>query len=285
MTIKVYIQDWLDLRTGEIKPRTRDQYQDLLDRYIAPAFGETDVTNLSENDIRHLLATTCAAGHTRTAELLYVMLHAALRELDSLNWNRIRRPRHQQHTPEAWTDAEIAQYMQALQTHPHGLALSLGLVLGLRRGEICGLRWGDIDFEAAEVHIVNQRVKLANGQIIDCTPKSPTSVRTIPIPPELMADLRKARGHPSAYLCTLTPSGLDGAHRRLVKSLSVPYIPLHGLRHSFATACLRHDGKMRSLQAIMGHSSYTTTANRYTHPDREMLRKAIDAARRSCYTV
>lgn len=285
MTTKVYIQDWLDLRTGEIKPRTKDQYQDLLNRYISPSFGETEIQQLTENDIRHLLATVCSAGHTRTAELLYVMLHAALRDLDTLSWKKIKRPKHIQKTPEAWTDAEIALYMQALETHPHGLALSLGLVLGLRRGEICGLRWGDIDFDAEEVHITNQRVKLANGQTVDCPPKSITSIRTIPIPPELMAALRKARGLPSAYLCTLSPSGLDGAHRRLVQSLSVPYIPLHGLRHSFATACLRHDGKMRSLQAIMGHSSYTTTANRYTHPDREMLRKAIDAIRISCYTV
>lgn len=287
MTVTDWLSDWLVLRSAELKPRTQEQYSDLIRRYIVPALGGIPVEDLRPDHLRHLLAQICAAGHTRTAELVYVLCRCAFADLDNLDFRKIRRPAHKQQSPAAWSDADMLTYLAALKDHPHGLALALGLCLGLRRGEICGLRWGDIDFDAEEIHVINQRLRLASGAIVDAPPKSETSLRTIPAPASapLMEALRASRGHPAAYVCKLTPSGLDSAHRRLVKALGLPYIPLHGLRHSFATSCIRHGGEMRSLQQILGHASYSTTANRYTHPDRGMLQCAVDAAATFCYTV
>lgn len=285
MNVQKYLQDWLALRSAELKPRTKEQYTDLITRFIVPAVGLIEANELSDEDIRHMIANICATGHTRTAELVYVLCRCALADLDNLNFRKIRRPAHKQHTPAAWSDADMLAYLAALKDHPHGLALSLGLVLGLRRGEICGLRWRDVDFEAEEIHITNQRIRLASGALVDAPPKSETSARTIPVPAPLLSALKASRGLPAAYVCTLTPSGLDSAHRRLVSALGLPPIPLHGLRHSMATSCIRHGGEMRSLQQLLGHASYATTANRYTHPDRAMLKKAVDAASTFCYTV
>ena len=285
MLTKEYLHDWLMLRSAELKPRTKEQYSDLIRRYLVPALGEIPAEDLRPEDLRHLLAQICATGHTRTAELVYVLARCAFADLDNLDFRKVRRPAHKQHTPAAWSDADMLAYLAALKDNPHGLALSLGLILGLRRGEICGLRWCDIDFDAEEINITNQRIRLATGALIDAPPKSDSSVRTIPVPAPLLAALRASRGLPAAYLCGLTPSGLDSAHRRLVRRLGLPYIPLHGLRHSMATSCIRHGGEMRSLQQILGHASYSTTANRYTHPDRGMLQTAIDAAASFCYTL
>ena len=126
-------------------------------------------------------------------------------------------------------------------------------------------------------------MRLDNGQIVDALPKSRSSVRKIPVPDELMARLRKNR-QLSGYIDHITPSGLNKAHRVLVARLGLPPIPLHGLRHTMATSCIRHGGDMRSLQQLLGHAKYSTTADRYTHPDRQMLRAAIDSACRPCYT-
>ena len=285
MTVESFLKDWLVLRSGELKPRTLETYNDLFTRYVFPAVGGLAADDLDPQTVRHLLAAIMATGKSRTAEMLYTVLKCAFRDLDRNPLDRIRRPLHRQRSPDPWTDEEMRTYLEGCKHHRHGLALSLALLLGLRRGEICGLRWKDVDLVAGELHVVNQRVTLATGETIDCTPKSSSSVRTIPLPPQIVTYLKPFRGLPEAYVTPLTPSGLDQAHRSLVTRLDLRAIPLHGLRHSMATSCIRHGGEMRALQNVLGHASYATTANRYTHPDNEMRRSAVDAATNPCYTV
>ena len=279
-----YLQDWLALRSGGLRPRTIESYESLIRLYVSPAIGAVPVDQLRNLHIRPMLARIVASGHTRTAELCYVMLKAALVDLEPSPMKGVPRPGHIQEIPDAWSDEQISTYMNALADHPHGLALSLGLVLGLRRGEICGLRWTDVSWDTSEIYVTNQRMRLDSGKIIDAPPKSRAGHRHIPVPPPLMARLRHAR-QLSGYIDGITPSGLDAAHRALVHRLGLPYLPLHGLRHSMATACIRHGGEMRALQSVLGHSDYSVTANRYTHPDCKMKRAAIDAAAQSWYTV
>lgn len=282
MNTGTYLTVWLALRSAELRPRTIESYRDLIDRYISPSIGGFPVEQLQPDCIRNLLAQIAGTGKTRTAELVYVMLKAAFADLEPCPMRRIKRPAHVQRSPDAWSDDHIRAYLSALESHRHGLSLSMGIIMGLRRGEICGLRWSDIDFSDGTLSICNQRQRMATGEIVDCAPKSASSVRILPIPDGLLLRLRHAR-QLGGYICSLTPSGLDAAHRALVVRLGLPYIPLHGLRHSMATACIRHGGDMRSLQSLLGHASYATTANRYTHPDRDMLRKAIDLSAASCY--
>ena len=278
-----YLGDWLALRSGALKPRTVESYSSLIRLHIAPHIGALPVDQLSPLHIRPFLASLSASGRTRTAELCYVLLRAALADVPGQPMRGVPRPAHIQRSPDPWSDDQMSQYMAALSDHPHGLALSLGIVLGLRRGEICGLRWSDIDWDRGVIHITNQRLRLDTGQVVDATPKSRSSVRPIPVPDPLMARLRASR-QLWGYLDCISPSGLDKAHRALVQRLGLPPIPLHGLRHSMATSCIRHGGDMRSLQLLLGHAKYSTTADRYTHPDTGMLRSAIDAAAIPCYT-
>ena len=282
-TVSEWLGDWLTLRSGGLRPRTVESYQSNIRLHIDPIIGHIPVDELSAMDVRPCLSRIVAEGHTRVAELCFVILSAALADLPTQPMKGVPRPAHIQQTPAAWSDDQMAAYSAALADHPHGLALSLGLALGLRRGEICGLRWQDVSWETSEISITNQRMRLDSGQMVDALPKSKSSVRPIPVPPWLMARLKASRQF-SGYIDDISPSGLNKAHRVLVARLGLPYIPLHGLRHSMATSCIRHGGDMRSLQIVLGHAKYSTTADRYTHPDREMLRSAIDKATMPCYT-
>lgn len=284
MLLSTWLSDWLALRAAELKPRTLESYADLIHRHINPAIGAIDLGELSAVQISHMLAQISASGHTRTSEMCFVLLRSALRDLETDPMRKVRRPAHRQTSPEPWTDDQITVYMHALRGHRHELPLLLALLMGLRRGEVCGLRWQDVDFQQGVINVCNQRQRMATGAIVDCPPKSLSSVRSLPIPPSLLPLLR-ARRQLAGYVCTLSPSGLDAAHRAIVRRLALPYIPLHGLRHSMATACIRHGGDMRSLQSVLGHANYATTANRYTHPDMEMLRKAIAQSTALCYDV
>lgn len=285
MTLGSYLADWLVLHAQDVKPRTADSYADLINRLVSPALGAVDVDAITPDDLRHLIAGIVEAGHERTAELVYVLLHLALAPRCPAALVGVKRPKHRQRSPIPWSDEEMAVYIGACQNHKHGLCFCLAAMLGMRRGEICGLRWKDVNWTTNEISICNQRVRLANGQVIDCAPKSEAGFRVIPIPSALLPRFRAARGHPEGYVCPLTPSGLSHAHQHLVKALGLPPIGLHGLRHTFATSSAKHVGDIRSLQSILGHSSYSVTANIYLHPDREMKTRAIDGPVDSWYTV
>lgn len=271
MTVTDVVESYIISRSGVLRPRTLEQYRDLLGRYITPFIGETEVGDLTEEDVR-LLIGMIGEQHGRTAELVFILLRAALG--DPLR--RIRKPRYAHRQMEIWTDEQMAIYQNALREHPHGVALALGIYMGLRRGEICGLRWGDLNFTTGRCFIHNQRMRLASGAIVDGPPKSATSCRVIPIPTCLLGWLRGAAGADTEYVDTITPSGLYHAHRRLCARLGLPPLSLHGLRHCMATRCLRAGGDARALQALLGHSTVAVTLDIYTHPDMHMLSTCIN---------
>ena len=202
-TVQQYLTDWLTLRSLTLKPRTVESYRGLFRRYVFPALGGADLAALSPIDLAHLLAAIVSDGHTRTAELLYTVLNAAFKLLPENPLHGVPRPRHTQESPPVWDDEQIAAYIAALSGHKHQLGLSLGIMLGLRRGEICGLRWEDIDFKDNLIFIHRQLVRLDSGDLIECDPKSKTSTRVLPIPNGLSALLRASR-QLSGRLCPLT---------------------------------------------------------------------------------
>ena len=288
MTVQTWLTDWLSLHKSEkrLKPRTVESYESLLRLYVFPILGGISLEELQPLDVRHLLARILDSGHERTAEMVWVMLKCAFKDWEGGDpMHKVPKPKHHQISPEPWSDEEMMIYFRALDDHPHGLPLLLVLLLGLRRGEVCGLRWRDVDLVNGQIHIVNQRIQLSSGQVIDAPPKSFASVRWLPLPAPLIGRLKAAQGLPDAYLCALLPNGLGQAHKALTRRLGLRHIPLHGLRHSMATSCIRHGGEMRALQALLGHSSYTVTANKYTHPDMPIKQTALDAACRPWYTV
>ena len=277
MTTEEYMLEWLNLRRLSLKPRTIEMYADLIDRYIVPALGGISCAELAPTDIAAMLARIYDTGHTRTAELVYITCKAALSDLPQNPMRRIPRPKHKQTSPKPWDDATIRSYSAAIKGHKHELALSLALFAGLRRGEICGLRWESIDQTAGTISITTQRTPTAHG-VIECSPKSESSIRVIPIPTRLRP-LIAAQALRNGLVCPLSPSGLDQAHKSICRAANLPYTTLHGLRHTMATACIRHGADMRCMQILLGHSSYAITAHIYTHPDKPMLQSAIDISK------
>ena len=190
------------------------------------------------------------------------------------------RPAHKAKIHAVWTPEEQRAVMRAIRNDPHRLEILLGLLCGLRRGEICGLKWADVDLGEGILHIRSQRQRLNDGRLVDVPPKSDAGRRDIPIPRELRPILA-ARAAIGGYVTALTPEGLRIALERAERRAGVKHIGLHGLRHTMATNAVRGGVSLRLVQNLLGHTSYTLTARVYTHPDLEMLRYAVDAAYQS----
>lgn len=278
------------LRMQRIKPRTVESYTSLLRLYILPTLGHIELAELSADTIQAAIAAPLAAGHGRTAEQVYTLLvqicRAAVRagHIPASPMDAILRPYHVP-TPTAWwapEDAARFLRLRQLALDPHIVVWVIALCCGLRRGELCGLRWDDID--QGTIRVARQRITLADGRTVIAPPKSRSSARTLAIPATLATWLTEQRPPHGGYVAVssragtpITPSGLDSAWRRAVRDSGLPPITLHGCRHTCGAAAVRAGVAMRILQDIMGHNTETVTAQIYAHVDTRAQRAALDS--------
>ncbi|MDE5754797.1 MAG: site-specific integrase, partial [Oscillospiraceae bacterium] len=173
-------------------------------------------------------------------------------------------------------EQEILCYTIQKQQDSTGIAVLLSYYTGLRIGEVCGLRWSDINFEKNSLTVSRtvQRITEKNDNhathLLIGTPKSKTSVRIIPLPKFLMNILSKHKIKTDAYILSQTaspvePRTLQYRFKSLLKRANLPSVKFHALRHMFASNCIKLGFDVKTLSEILGHSAVETTLNRYVH--------------------
>ena len=169
------------------------------------------------------------------------------------------------------------------------LCLLLCLYTGLRIGEVCGLKWEDINFSNNSL-IVNRtiiRIKNSNKNIktktilIASTPKSSSSVRVVPIPNFLIEILKTFKSNDKYYLLSQSetiydPRLFQSFYKRILEKCNIKYIKFHTIRHTFATRALESKMDIKTLSEIMGHSSIEITLKLYVHPSYETKKIMIE---------
>ena len=165
----------------------------------------------------------------------------------------------------------------------------LALATGLRRGELLGLRWEDLNFETGELSVRREYTQMGSAFIIS-TPKTRTSTRTVRLPEAVLkvfAEYRKRVDSEWIFPSPIDPNRpiSPGTCRNrlseMLKRAGCKHIPFHGLRHTFATTALENGLDIKTLSEILGHSSAETTLNVYSHVTAEMEKNAaqkIDSA-------
>lgn len=163
----------------------------------------------------------------------------------------------------------------------------LCLSTGLRLGEVCALKWEDIDIEQKILHVNRtvQRIESKDGfqktALLETPPKSSFSNREIPISDSLLQILAHFRKTEQGYvLCThkpMEPRTYQNHFKRYLQTINAPSYNFHTLRHTFATNCIDNGMDIKSLSEILGHSDVQITLNRYVHPSMDTKRKYINA--------
>jgi len=196
-------------------------------------------------------------------------------------------------TAEVYTREEVKLVIEKLDGTDIEIPILLMLTLGLRCGEVCGLRWDDINFKENTISI-NQILVYINGQgILFKEPKTLGSIRTISAPNELMIKLKKRKAQHNEYklsnileydniVClntVLTPyydKSLIRSWYRFLDKNNIRRIRLHDLRHTHATMLILAGTDMKTVSDRLGHTDIKITMNRYSHVLQEMDRKASD---------
>lgn len=170
------------------------------------------------------------------------------------------------------------------------MGMYLSLQTGLRIGEVCALRWSDVDLSAAVIHIRATIARVRCGatggemqtKLIRDTPKTRASTRDIPISSNVMKALKSVfDGRTSEYVVSqrgsfVSPRTFEYRFRRTLEKSGIPYINFHALRHTFATRCVEAGVDIKTLSEILGHSNVAVTLNTYVHSSMERKREQLE---------
>jgi integrase len=181
-------------------------------------------------------------------------------------------------------DNQLETFLEAIKRHEYWCDFFyVEVMTGLRRGEICGLRWQDINFEENKLQVKRSvSVKKGGGVSIGET-KTETGVRCIQMPPSV-AELLKSKKQTAItewvfphFLHPEQPISPASAYRKLkviLKNAELPLIRFHDLRHTFATHATQGGVDPKTLSGILGHTNASFTLDTYTHVTTDMQKKA-----------
>lgn len=197
----------------------------------------------------------------------FTMPKAEKKQLDVLNFAERKR---------------LEQYLLHNLTNTN-LGILLCLFTGLRVGELCGLTWGDIDFEVGTVYVNRtvQRInKRGSSEVIVGSPKSRTSVRVVPIPQFLLDLLLQRRKSDDVFLISGTqkptePRTVQYRFKAVLKACQLRSVPFHLLRHTYATVCIANGFDPKTLSELLGHADASITLNRYVHSSMQMKQNYV----------
>lgn len=278
MTLSDYLAQYTAIRAAALAPRTIEAEERMLRLYIAPTIGNVPVSRVTVIQVAGVLNGLAAAGHTRTACAVYTFLRSSACKNGHLSavMAQIERPNHRT-KPINYLSAEEAARLITHSDPAWRPVWLLALTLGLRRGELAGLRWQDIDDTNGIIHIRNQRQRIGN-KIIDSAPKSASGTRDLPLLPVIEDALQPLftahqlhGGSDYVFAGTdgggLSPSSINAALRRDLRALGIKPITVHGLRHTMAALSVTQQQSVRVLQAVLGHADVSTTSRIYAHVD------------------
>jgi len=290
---------WLSFSRASCKESTSSKYTYMLERHILPCFGRRPTSAITKETLEKFVVEKLVSGRLdgsgglspKTVADILAIIKQILRHAGvAAPAVKVRNP-----VPEmAAYSAREQQRLVAFLGQSNDLC-KLGTLLclhtGIRVGELCGLRWRDIDLRENVLHIrgTMQRVQdqfLSNGartKVIITEPKSSCSVRGIPLPIWLVKKLRAVQcANPGAYFLTgssdsfIEPRNMQYKFKGYQKSCGVKSLGFHALRHTFATRCVENGFELKSLSEILGHSNVNITLNRYVHSSMDLKRQQME---------
>lgn len=268
MTYAEWYAKYLQVYKRNLAPKTRESYDQVTKAYILPVAGSLQLEEISPEHVQEAVNAAADRGG-RQAQVVYSVFHAVMRRAYRSRLilfnpvDAIDKPDHQQEEGKALSAADLQ-----IAEPPIGddLSLSLALHAGLRRGEICGLQWQDVDLKAGILRIRRQRCR-AGGELITKSPKSRAGVRDIPIAPELLPQLKAAfKLRPAAWVVDVAPEQITRRWNNLQKDLQLTeHYRLHDLRHTYGSRLVLDGVNLRVVQYLMGHSKIDITMRVYSH--------------------
>lgn len=297
--------DWIDFwyqnfSKPKLRQTTQECYEDRIYTHIIPSIGQIPLNKLTQNDMQQFYAKLKKNGRKKHIDLFgpglsdrmvrscHTTCRTALEKAVAEGLIRTnpakgcKLPPKKAKEMQILTQPEILRFLTQAKEEGYYEMFLLEITTGMRKGELLGLKWKDLNFNTGELHISRQVVK-AKSQMIVSPPKTKSSIRTIILPPdmvELLAELKATQNSewifPSPTNPTIprNPSAIYSRFQLILERAQCKRIRFHDLRHTFATMALENGMDIKTLSAMIGHVSAETTLNIYSHITDNMQQQA-----------
>lgn len=301
-TINQITEEWKEEKKKYVKKSTYAAYQLLIQNHIKPYFG--DLYEVNEEKVQQFVFDKLDAGLSeKTIRDIIIVLKMILKfgikngYLEYVQIDAKFPSKQEKKDLDVLSKADQKKFMEHLRNNFtfKNLGIFICLSTGMRIGEICGLRWCDVDTVEGVIKVRHtlQRIYIIEGEtrhtelLLD-TPKTANSVRDIPMSSELLKMLKSLNKvvNENYYVISndikpIEPRTYRNYYKKLCKQLDIPELKFHGLRHSFAMRCIESKADYKTVSVLLGHSNISTTLNLYVHPNKEQKKKTIDKMLRS----
>lgn len=281
-------ESWLCNIKKSRKPSTYAKYRLIYQKHLKAVFGDLEATRITDSTVKELLPEQLSES---TKKSIYCVLNQILKFVSSqygVLMPALKRPVSSaaKQPAKVFTRREQARLFSAIyhKMDRSKLAVLLCFYTGIRLGELCALKWEDIDFENRLLSVGRtvQRLSVEGHSkktaLLETTAKSRYSKREIPVSQEVLELLLQFQNE-KEYIFggdrPAEPRTMQNHFKRIQKEARTEDRNFHALRHTFATNCIERGADPKSLSELLGHSDIQITLNRYVHPSMEMKRKHL----------
>ena len=291
---EVVTEEWLKYKKNTVKKSTYYNYSYSVAKYLYPSFAGKNITKIKNyNNFIEELSDTLSPKTVRdiVTKLKEIINFYEEEHNTKLNIKKMSLPKMNKKEIQILSNKEKQKLEKYCiqQNDLKSLGILICLNTGLRVGEVCALRWENIDFETRRIHVEKTIERIYSKEenktivIID-TPKSMTSIRTIPINSKLYNILKQMKRKCTKNDFVLTglsdhyvePRNYQYNFKEILKKSKIKRYKFHTLRHTFATNCIEVGMDIKSLSEILGHATVDITLNRYVHSSRKMKEKYLE---------
>jgi integrase len=309
-TVAHFLQDWLEnSQKQSLRPRSYERYEEMVRLHIIPGLGRHQLLKLTGQHLQAFYTKKVKEGLSPTTVIgLHNVLHKALDT--AVKWNLVARnvcdvvdpPRKIRHEIQPLMLEQVKKLLEVARSHPYEALYVLALATGMRRGELLGLKWQDINFATGTLQVqrilsrVPRTMRSENGETYEeAEPKTQKSRRSVTIAAFAIEALKHHRerqlqakaqaGHDwqeQGYVfCTsigthLLPNDVLEQLKILLKKAGLPAIRFHDLRHSAATLLFSQGVHPKVVQELLGHSDISMTMDIYSHMLPTMQQEAMN---------
>jgi integrase len=312
-TLGQILQAWLSHQEGRVRPRTIEGYRYIIDRHIIPAIGSIKMSQLKPLDIDNYYMSKGSSGRCdgsgglsdRSVKSHHRVLHAALQWAQKktlIKFNPVKKadaPKvasHKIKIPKEWLDG-LGRFMDAARDSEYFPVFYLAIFTGLRRSELIGLKWEDVDLIGCELTVKRSMHRLSGKRWSEQPTKTDGSERTIPLAPQTVAVLRQLKDSQRVINDALArtmreddwvfavidkhgvnrflPNSVTQAWMRTARAVGLTGMRMHDARHIHATILINSNATVKDVQALLGHSNYSTTMDIYAEAIAESQRAAV----------
>ncbi len=292
MTLSEWLDQWLESMADTLRPNTLRNYRSYIENHIRPSLGDKQLTRLTPKDVQQFYEKLGGSLASGTVRRIHTTLHGALKAAQQAHLiasnptEQIIAPKFSYGEKQILTDEQLDVFMQIIAEDEVWYDFFYTeLTTGLRRGEICGLKWMDFDEVSGTLKVCRTVYREDGGGLTAGDTKTSAGTRKIVLPSSTAALLSKRKA--SAMTEWIFPDPLKpeqpadpgSAYRRLkvlLKQAGLPSIRFHDLRHTFATHALASGVDVKTLSGILGHTRAAFTLDTYTHTTGDMQKRASE---------